>query len=438
MGFTNSSLVGYKNITSNKTTNRKNDITRITPHCIVGQWTAKTGCDYFANTDRQVSSNYVVGSDGVIGLSVDEKDRSWCSSNADNDNRAITIECASDATAPYAFKTNVYEKLIDLCADICKRNGKTKLLWFGDKTKTLAYTPAANEMVLTVHRWFAAKSCPGDWMYAKMGDLASQVTNRLSGTSSNTGTTTTPPASTSNNESTIWNFLKAKGLNDYAIAGVMGNLYAESGLLPNNLQNTYNTKLGVTDAVYTANVDSGSYTKFVKDSAGYGLAQWTYWSRKQNLLNYAKECGKSIGDLQMQLEFLWKEMQGYTSVMSVLKAATSVKAASDVFLVQFERPADQSDTAKTKRAGYGQTYYNKYAGASSNSGTTNSVPYTVKVNATELNIRKGPGTNYATNGSIKDKGVYTIVQESTGAGATLWGKLKSGAGWISLDYCTKR
>lgn len=120
---------------------------------------------------------------------VEEKNRSWCSSSNENDQRAVTIECASDTTHPYAFKDVVYNKLIELCVDICKRNGKKKLLWLGDKTKTLNYNPAADEMVLTVHRWFANKSCPGDWMYSRMGDLASKVTAKLGGSSaSNPGT----------------------------------------------------------------------------------------------------------------------------------------------------------------------------------------------------------------------------------------------------------
>ena len=110
---------------------------------------------------------------------VEEKNRSWCSSSAANDQRAVTIECASDNTEPYAFKDVVYKRLIELCTDICRRNGKTKLLWLGDKTKTLNYTPKSDEMVLTVHRWFANKSCPGNWMYARMGDLAAKVTAAL-------------------------------------------------------------------------------------------------------------------------------------------------------------------------------------------------------------------------------------------------------------------
>lgn len=174
----------------------------------------------------------------------------------------------------------------------------------------------------------------------------------------------------SNNEQKIWNYLIAKGLSKYGAAGLMGNLYAESALEPTNLQNSYEKSLGYTDASYTAAVDNGSYGNFVRDSAGYGLAQWTYWSRKENMLNFARAAGKSIGDLEMQLDFLYKELsESYKTVLSTLKSATSVKAASDSVLLNFERPADQSDSVKTKRAGYGQTYYDKYAGTSGSTQT---------------------------------------------------------------------
>lgn len=163
------------------------------------------------------------------------------------------------------------------------------------------------------------------------------------------------------NEEKIWNFLKNKGLNDCAVAGIMGNLYAESGLRSDNLQNTYEKKLGMTDAEYTAAVDNGCYTNFIKDCAGYGLAQWTYWTRKQNLHNFAKDARKSIGDLEMQLNFLWKELQGYASVMSTLKTAKSVLDASNVILMQYERPANQGTSVQNARASYGQKYYDKYA-----------------------------------------------------------------------------
>ena len=427
--------------------------------------------------------------------------------------------------------------------------------------------------------------------------------------------------------------MKGQGLSDAGVAGLMGNLYAESGLRSNNLQNSYEGKLGMADAEYTELVDHGSYTNFGNDRAGYGLAQWTYPTRKAALLAYAKAAGKSIGDLEMQLSFLMQELStGYKSLLALLKTAVTVQEASDEVLLQFERPADQSAAVKSKRASYGQKYFDKYAqkgvqklkiieailtknpcytagrkitvkglmlhsvgcsqpsasvfvknwnsashtsscvhafidgntgdvyqclpwnhrgwhgGGSSNNthigvemcepacikytggsvftcsdkataqavakrtyeaavelfamlckqysldpladgvivshkegckrgiasnhgdpehlwtqlgmpytmdtfraavkaamgGTApvqtaapvSKAPYTVRITATDLNIRKSPGTNNAKVGVIKP-GVYTIISEATGTGASLWGKLKSGAGWVSLDYCKK-
>ena len=181
------------------------------------------------------------------------------------------------------------------------------------------------------------------------------------------------------NAQTIWNFLKSQGLSDCGIAGLMGNLYAESGLQPNNLQNTYSKKLGLSDAEYTKRVDSGAYTNFVRDSAGYGLAQWTYWSRKQSLLNYAKQQKKSIGDLTMQLNFLAQELKtSFPSVWQTLRTATTVAQASNVVLLQFERPADQSAAVQRKRADFGKTYYDKYAVRQVTSSMTNSPLATYK------------------------------------------------------------
>ena len=198
-----------------------------------------------------------------MALCVEEKNRSWCSSSSSNDQRAVTIECASDKTEPYAMNSKVYNSLVKLCTDICKRNGKKKLLWLGDKDKTLNYSPKSDEMVLTVHRWFANKSCPGNWLYAKLGDLATEVTTALG---TETGT------------------------------------------------------------------------------------------------------------------------------------STSTKSES----------------------------------------TSSSITYKVKVSISDLNIRKGPGTNYAKTGKYTGKGTFTIVETKSGKGSTAgWGKLKSGAGWISLDYAKK-
>ena len=179
MTYTNSSLVSCTILSPNHSGQRTHEIDRITPHCVVGQATAERIGRIFSTVNRQASCNYGIGKDGRIVLVVEEKNRSWCSSSRENDQRAITIEVASDATAPYAFTEAAYTGLIALCIDICRRNGKKKLLWLGDKEKTLSYTPAPDEMLLSVHRWFANKSCPGNWMYARMGDLASKVTAAL-------------------------------------------------------------------------------------------------------------------------------------------------------------------------------------------------------------------------------------------------------------------
>lgn len=177
--MSSSGLVTYTKLSPNRTSPRTHAIDTVTIHCIVGQWTAKQGCDYFAQASVQAAPNYVVGKDGSIGLSVEEKDRSWCTSSGSNDHRAITIETASDTVHPYAVTDKAYTALVDLVTDICKRNGKTRLLWFGDKDKTLAYTPKEGEMVMTVHRWFANKACPGDYLYERHGAIAEEVNRRL-------------------------------------------------------------------------------------------------------------------------------------------------------------------------------------------------------------------------------------------------------------------
>lgn len=178
--MSNSSLVNYTKLSPNHSGKRTHTIDRITPHCVVGQVSVERLGSIFAPASRKASCNYGIGSDGRVGLYCDEGNRSWCSSSNANDQRAVTIECASDTTHPYAFKEVVYNKLIDLCADICKRNGKNTLIWINDKNKALNYTPKTNEMLLTVHRWFANKACPGDWLMNRMSDLATKVNAKLS------------------------------------------------------------------------------------------------------------------------------------------------------------------------------------------------------------------------------------------------------------------
>ncbi len=186
MAYTNSSMVSYTGLSPNHSGQRTHSIDRITPHCVVGQLSAESICGCFTSPSRQASCNYGIGADGKVSLCVDEKNRSWCSSSNANDQRAVTIECASDKTEPYAMNSKVYDSLVKLCTDICKRNGKKKLLWLGDRNKALNYTPKSDEMVLTVHRWFANKSCPGGWLYARLGDLAAKVTAALGSSSAST------------------------------------------------------------------------------------------------------------------------------------------------------------------------------------------------------------------------------------------------------------
>ena len=194
-------------------------------------------------------------------------------------------------------------------------------------------------------------------------------------------------------EKTIWEYLKAQGLTDAGTAGLMGNLYAESGLRPNNLQNSYEGKLGMADAEYTEMVDRGTYANFGNDRAGYGLAQWTYPSRKAALLAYAKAAGKSIGDLEMQLGFLMQELStGYKTVLNVLRTTVSVREASDIVLLQFERPADQSEARRKQRAEYGQKYFDKYAKKGGGvMGFTNSSLATVRM----ISPNRTPNRNHA-------------------------------------------
>lgn len=208
------------------------------------------------------------------------------------------------------------------------------------------------------------------------------------------------------NAEKIWNFFYGKGLSKAGIAGLMGNLDDESKLRPNNLQNSFEEKLRLKDDTYTAAVDNGSYTNFVYDGAGYGVAQWTFWSRKEALLRYAKTSGTSIADLEMQLNFLAKELEGYPSVISVLRSTDSIREASDAVLLKFERPADQSEAVRARRAGYGQTYYDKYAGG-------DNPPKGKENGMTEQQLRQNVvdiinGWKGATKGSAKHAEILSI------------------------------
>ena len=174
-----SKLVSYTGLSPNHSGRRTHAIDRITPHAVVGQLSVERICGCFPGKDRQASCNYAIGADGRIGLCVDEDNRSWCSSSRDNDQRAVTIKCASDLTEPYAMKPEVYESLVNLCTDICRRNCKKRPVWIADRGEALRYKVKSDEMLLTVHRWFARKSCPGNWLFERMGSLADEVNGKL-------------------------------------------------------------------------------------------------------------------------------------------------------------------------------------------------------------------------------------------------------------------
>ena len=239
----------------------------------------------------------------------------------------------------------------------------------------------------------------------------------------------------------IWNFLIAKGLNECGVAGLMGNMKAESALNPMNLQQTYERKLGHTDASYTAAVDAGTYTNFVKDCAGYGLAQWTYWSRKEKLLNYARSRKASIGDLETQLCFLWKELgESYGSVLTTLKNAKTILEASNAVLLNYERPANHGTSVQKARAAYGQEFFDKFAskpstGTTAGSGNepkvgdivtfTGSTHYTSANSTTPKACKGGKAQITAIYQLGKSKHPYHLKRVS-GSGSTVYGWVDAG------------
>lgn len=211
----------------------------------------------------------------------------------------------------------------------------------------------------------------------------------------------------------IYNKLKATIGNDYGVCGLMGNIKAESNMRANNLQNTYAEKFGMSDEQYTEAVDNGSYTDFVNDSAGYGLAQWTYWSRKEKLLKYAQANETSIGDENMQISFLLGElMAGYPAVLEALKNAKTVREASDIVLTKYERPANQSESVQVKRASYGEEFYKQFVQVEENiEGKEES---TMKYNANNKPLVCMQTTSRCYKGT-KKMTVKGVLWHSTGA-----------------------
>lgn len=402
----NSPLVTYTRITKNKTSPRTHAIDTITIHCIVGQWTAQQCCDYFATTDRRCSSNYVVGKDGSIGLSVEEGDRSWCSSNSANDNRAITIEVASGTSEPYEVNDVALKALINLCADICKRNNIKELKWKGDKN----LIGQVDKQNMTVHRWFANKSCPGNYLYERHGYIAEEVNKLLGVSSSSTPVQKEEPVKKPSNElkngdiiklkpnATYWDGRKIpswvftstlyyRGTNENGVvfstlkAGAITGVVKATSLLGNDAIEEPEVKPPVAQ---TPRYEEGEVIK-LKPGA-------TYWN------------GKAIPSWVFKTTLYYRGKTDNGIVFSTLKTGAITGVVKESSL-----------------EGYNSI------------PVSNNLPYMVKIMADVLNIRQGPGTNYKVVGAIRDRGTYTIVEENCG-----WGRLKSGAGWISLSYTQKR
>ena len=229
----------------------------------------------------------------------------------------------------------------------------------------------------------------------------------------------------------LWKFFLGKLCNAYGVAGLMGNLNAESNLIAANLEMSKRTRLGYTSKSYTEAVDSGAYKSFATDWAGYGLAQWTDSTRKKNLLAYARRTSASIGNRKMQAEYLMSELETrFTAVLSILKNAKSVREASDAVLLRFECPADTSESIRQRRAAFGDSYYQKFANANvvDDKEAASKPPYFRTVTASLLNVRQSPTTSSAILRQLRKGAACTIVEEKDG-----WGKLSDG-GWVCLDY----
>ena len=487
--MSNSPLVSYTRLSPNHSGKRTHAIDRITPHCVVGQVTVQSLGNVFAPASRQASSNYGIGLDGAVGMYVEECNRSWCSSSNANDQRAVTIECASDTTAPYAFRQVVYDRLIELCVDICRRNGKRKLIWIGDKTKALAYTPKSGEMLLTVHRWFANKSCPGDWMYARMGDLAAKVTAQLSGSVSTSGT------GTADDGTAIMGAAKATAAQMQAYIRAVNAAVPQSviDMIPlylseGNAEGVRGDVAFAQSCLETGNFTfAGSAVKLAQNNfcgmgvvsngvAGNSFAtpQLGIRAQIQHLKAYAStealrqacvdprfkyvQRGSAkyvewLGQRENPKGLGWAAGAGYGSkILRILADVIATQAGGS----GTTKPSDnlyrvrKSWSDASSQIGAYSILANAKAMADSHPGYTvydstgkavypvaaTFAPYTVQVTISDLRIRTGPGTNYVANG-YTGKGVFTIVAESAGQGASKWGKLKSGAGWISLDYAKK-
>ena len=486
MGYTNSSLVAYTRLGPNHSGQRTHAIDRISPHCVVGQCTAEGLGDWFAAPSTKASSNYGIDKNGRIGMYVEEKNRSWCTSSNANDQRAVTIECASDTKEPYAMSGAVYAALVKLCTDICRRNGKRKLLWFADKRKSLDYSPKADEMVITVHRWFANKSCPGDWLYSRLGDLAAKVTAALSGEpAASDGTQASVFAGLSEGDAvkrvgalftadqrktgilasvSMAQFILESGYGKSELAQGANNLFGMKCSLSGNSWggSSWDGKSRYAKQTKEQNAD-GSYVTITADFRKYPCVEdsiadhsaYLLGAKNGSKLRYAGIRG--CADYRKAAQII--KDGGYATSLSYVENLCSiierwnltqydVKGTSETMYRVRKSWADAAsqkgaftvleNAKRCADSNPGYTVYDPSGKAVYSSAAKSGVPYMVKVSINDLNIRTGPGTDYPKTGKYTGKGIFTIVEERGGKGSAVeWGRLKSGAGWIALSYCKK-
>lgn len=532
--MSNSPLVSFTRISPNKTSPRNHKIDTVTIHCVVGQQSPEVLGAGFAASDRRASSNYGIGPDGRIGMYVEEKDRSWCSSNYANDNRAITIEVASDTTYPYAVTDAAYKALIDLLVDICQRNGIEKLLWKNDKS----LVGQVDKQNMTVHRWFAPKECPGEYLFSRHAQIAAEVNARL-------GVAETPdkPASTdtdkTNNANTPkvpftvnvsipnlqirkgpgTNYAKTRGVTGKGIFTIVevkdgwGRLKSGAGWIPLDLVN-HSENTSTKPTAPTETTDTKNYTKLEGTAVATAEQMIAYIKSKnpnvaQSVIDmipfyisegkaegiagdiaFAQSCietgnfafpqstcavtidqnnfammgvvstfakGESFETPQLGIRAQIQHLKAYASTEPLVgecvdprfKYVTRGCAPYVEWLGIKENPQGKGWAAGEK---YGEKILRVLKNVremkievevptKSDDTTINKpdnkskVPYLVKIGITNLNIRKGPGANYDRTGMFTGKGIFTITEVKNGNGSNSgWGRLKSGAGWISLDF----
>ena len=442
MAYTNSKMVVCTKLSPNHSGQRTHSIDRISPHCVVGQVTAESLGSLFAKSSYKASSNYGIDKNGrvgmYVGMYVEEKNRSWCTSSNSNDQRAVTIECASDTKSPYRMNDAVYETLIKLCIDICRRNGKKKLLWFGDKNKTLNYSPKADEMVITVHRWFASKSCPGDWLYSRLGDLAKKVTAELSGDDEeddieiDKGLQAKDLAAFSNEEviRKVGPLFTADQKKTGVLASIsLAQFILESGYgkseLAQEANNCFGMKKSLSGNTWAGSVWDGKslYTKKTKEQRSWGTETVTAEFRKyvcieDSIADHSAYLTGARKGSALRYEGL-KGCKDYRKSAQIIKSggyATSTTYVEKLcsIIEQWKLTQYDADTVPVEEE----------------KSTAVKLPYLIRVGK-RIDIKRNASAS-STTARKCPVGIYTIVEERSG-----YGKLKSGAGWVKLSEIQK-